>query len=282
MFKKVIVGVDERDGGRDAIALTQNLVDQGGTLALTNVITSDPYLYPHAAYAAAERADSLEELEQRALPFLEDARGQAKAATTGIEVSLQCVESPSAGRGLHELAEAEGADLIVLGSSRRGLLGRALIGDDTRAALNGAPCAVAISPLGYSEHPARMGKIGVGYNASPESEHALEVARDLATEHGAELSAFEAVSTPTAIGAGPLPLSEIIDVVVERARERIARLGDIEPHAAYGAAAEELAVYSGSLDLLVVGSRGYGPLGRLIHGAPRRSSHAPPAARYSY
>ena len=30
MFKKVIVGVDERDGGRDAIALAQNLVGQGG------------------------------------------------------------------------------------------------------------------------------------------------------------------------------------------------------------------------------------------------------------
>jgi nucleotide-binding universal stress UspA family protein len=272
MFTKVIVGVDERGGGRDAIALAQNLVGQGGTLALTNVITSDPYLYRgvSAAYAAAERADSLEELEQSALPLLEDARGEAKAATTGIEVSLQCVESPSAGRGLHELAEVQGADLIVLGSSRRGLLGRVLIGDDTRAALNGAPCAVAISPLGYSEHPARIGEIGVGYNASPESEHALEVARDLAAEHGAELSAFEAVSTPTAIGAGPLPLTEIIDVVVERARERIARLGDVAPHAAYGAAADELAVYSGSLDLLVVGSRGYGPLGRLIHGSTSR------------
>ena len=269
MFKKVIVGVDERGGGRDAITLAQNLVGQGGTLMLTNVITRDPYLYPgvSAAYAAAERADSLEELEQRALPFLEDARGRAKAATTGIEVSLQCVESPSAGRGLHELAEAEGADLIVLGSSRRGLLGRALIGDDTRAALNGAPCAVAISPLGYSERPVNMDKIGVAYNASPESEHALEVARDLATEHGAELSAFEAVSGPTAADAGPRTLREAIDLAVERARERIARLGDIEPHAAYGAAAEELAVYSGSLDLLVVGSRGYGPLGRLIHGS---------------
>jgi nucleotide-binding universal stress UspA family protein len=41
----------------------------------------------------------------------------------------------------------------------------------------------------------------------------------------------------------------------------------VEPHAAYGAAVEELTVYSASLDLLVVGSRGYGPFGRLIHGS---------------
>ena len=45
------------------------------------------------------------------------------------------------------------------------------------------------------------------------------------------------------------------------------RAGDIEPHAAYGEAAEELALYGASLDLLVVGSRGYGPIGRLIHGS---------------
>ena len=44
-------------------------------------------------------------------------------------------------------------------------------------------------------------------------------------------------------------------------------LGGVEPHAAYGQPAEELAVYSASLDLLIVGSRGYGPIGRLIHGS---------------
>lgn len=47
----------------------------------------------------------------------------------------------------------------------------------------------------------------------------------------------------------------------------VASLGDVGPHAAYGHPAEELALYSASLDLLVVGSRGYGPIGRLIHGS---------------
>ena len=49
--------------------------------------------------------------------------------------------------------------------------------------------------------------------------------------------------------------------------ELIAALGDIEAHAAYGDPAEELTLYSASLDLLVLGSRGYGPLGRLVHGS---------------
>ncbi len=48
---------------------------------------------------------------------------------------------------------------------------------------------------------------------------------------------------------------------------RVAKLDGVEPHAAYGKPAEELAVYSASIDLLVVGSRSYGPFGRLVHGS---------------
>ena len=113
-----------------------------------------------------------------------------------------------------------------------------------------------------------MREIGVGYDGSPESEHALDVARELAAQHDAKLSAFEAASVSTAaFGPGLLPLSDAIDTLVKHARERIASVGEIEPHAAYGATVEELTVYSASLDLLIVGSRGYGPVGRLIHGS---------------
>ena len=111
-------------------------------------------------------------------------------------------------------------------------------------------------------------EIGVGYDGSPESEHALGLARNLALELGAELSAFEAITLPsTALSTGPLPFDEMVTTLVTEARDRIAAFGDVEPHAAYGHPAEELAVYSASLDLLVVGSRGYGPIGRLIHGS---------------
>ena len=65
-------------------------------------------------------------------------------------------------------------------------------------------------------------------------------------------------------------VTESPPVMVQQARARITALGDIEPHAAYGVPAEELAVYSASQDLLVVGSRGYGPVGRLVHGSTSR------------
>jgi nucleotide-binding universal stress UspA family protein len=171
------------------------------------------------------------------------------------------------GRGLHELSEVLGTDLLVVGSSRRGLLGRVLIGDDTGAALNGAPCPIAIAPRNYSQQPGMTREIGVGYDGSPESEHALSVARTLAVAWGAKLSALEAVSLPSYAFVGPGAADNASRCLVEDARERIAGLGGVEPHAAYGQPADELARYSASLDLLIVGARGYGPVGRLIHGS---------------
>jgi nucleotide-binding universal stress UspA family protein len=258
MFREIVVGVDPRDEGRDAIALATKLADRDANLILTRVLIGDPL-------GLAEGAQ-LERLERERAEEVLKNLGE-KASRSGVETVQQTLWSTSVGRGLHVLAETEAADLVVVGSSRRGMVGRALLGDDTRAALNGAPCAVAVAPAGYCEHPREIRRVGVGYDGSPESEHALEVARELAAEHQAKLSACTAVSVPlAALGPGPLPLSDVIDGLVHDARDRIAAL-DAEPHAAYGAIGEILASYSASLDLLVLGSRGYGPIGRLVHGS---------------
>jgi nucleotide-binding universal stress UspA family protein len=260
MFRQIVVGVDEHEGSRDAIAFAQKLLARDGELTLAHVYTGDPHIYRGVivADASSERERALELLERT-------------CEETGVQAHLRCRESASVGCGLHELCEAIGADLLVVGSSRRGLFGRVLIGDDTRAALNGAPCAIAIVPAGYATEPPTMREIGIGYDGSPESEHALRLARMLALQVGAKLSGFEAITVPsTALSTGPLPFDEMVSGLVAQARDRIAALGDVEPHAAYGQAAEELAIYSSSLDLLVVGSRGYGPIGRLIHGSTSR------------
>jgi nucleotide-binding universal stress UspA family protein len=177
MFRHILVGVDEHDGGRDAIALSRRLLAADGQLTFAHVIAGAPHVYfgVSAEYQASER--------ERAQALLEDVRSES-----GRRAELRSVESLSVGRGLHELAEREAADLLVLGSSRRGLIGRVLVGDDTLAALNGAPCAVAIAPSGYGHEPGIVRKIGVAYDGSPESRHALELARQLAGELAATLS----------------------------------------------------------------------------------------------
>lgn len=256
MFNHVMVGVDEQPGSRDAIALAQTLIADGGELTLANVQLAAPALHRGSGgeLSAAERAGCLALL------------GKVRAAA-GVEAERICGASPSVGRGLHELAEREGSDLLVLGSSRQGLLERVFVNDDTRDALNGAPCAVAIAPAGYAARAHVMREVGVGYDDSPESEGALTMARELAARSGAKLSVFQAIALPSYFFDAQVGVGETIDGLVDEARERLAALGDVEAHAAYGAVAEELTVYSASLDVLFVGSRGYGPLGRLVHGS---------------
>jgi nucleotide-binding universal stress UspA family protein len=259
MFKCIIVAIDGQEGGRDALALAETLREQDASLTLAYVHPINPYRTEGAVYDTC----------QYEAPARERARGLLAQVRegAGIDADLRVIGSQSVGRGLHELAEELGADLLVVGSSRRGMLGRVLIGDDTRAALNGAPCAVAIAPAGYAQRPALMREIGVAYNGSPESERALEVARGLAARHGAKLSALEVVSLPSFAYAGGLESAgAAVEDLVHQARARIRALG-VEPHAAYGVPSEELALYSASLDLLVVGSRGYGPVSRLVHGS---------------
>jgi nucleotide-binding universal stress UspA family protein len=257
MFKNVIVGVDGHEGGRDAIALAKNLFSDRAELTLAYVYYGDAHVWRGSSppYDAAEK--------DRAHELLEKARADAC-----VEATLRAHGSSSVGRGLHELAEKTGADLLVIGSSRRGLVGRVMIGDDTRAALNGAPCSVAIAPAGYAQRQAMVREIGVGYDGSPESAHALAVAKRLANAHKSKVSAFEAVFFPARLYAAPaFPDQEALDQIVDESRGRVAQLEGVEPHAAYGQPAEELTLYSASLDLLVIGSRSYGPIGRLVHGS---------------
>lgn len=256
MFRNVLVGVNDADGGRDAIALGKMLVARDGELTLAHVYHQNPP-------GPWRMADVRVEQPERARDLLRRARDEA-----GVWTHLRWRGAPSVGCGLHEIAEIVDADLLVVGSSRRGLLGRAALGDDTRAALNGASCAIAIAPAGYSsELPTLLREIGVGYDGSPESEHALGVALALATELGAKASAFQAVAVPTYLAHGPAVDGTPVMQLVDDARARIASHEGVEPHAAYGDPVEELTLYSASLDLLVVGSRSYGPIGRLVHGS---------------
>jgi nucleotide-binding universal stress UspA family protein len=166
-------------------------------------------------------------------------------------------------------AEEQNADLLVVGSCSHGAFGRAMLGDDTRDALNGAPCAVAIATLGYAERPTPITKIGVAYNGSPESTAALAAAQDLAVATGAAIHALEVVSIPTYAYTGVIPpaIGESIDVMLQEATSRMKELPGVEGRAAYGLTGEELAAFGQEVDILIVGSRGYGPMKRLVLGS---------------
>lgn len=259
MFDNVIVGVDGRPNGRDAIALASRLVSPEGKLTLVNV--HGGALNP----VHATTPGRLDEERAASHALLEKEREQAQ--TPQAELISYVAASP--GRGLHDVAEQQQADLLVVGSCSRGPFGRVLIGDDTRTSLNGAPCAVAIATRGYAEHPVPIAAIGVGYDSSPESEFALATARKLAERDRALVRALEVVAIPNYAftGFGAPALGESIEAMLREANERMGALKGVEGRAVYGLAGEELAAFGDELQLLIVGSRGYGPMKRLILGS---------------
>jgi nucleotide-binding universal stress UspA family protein len=258
MFKNVLVRVDGRPTGRDAVALASRLADADAKLTLAHVRPGE--LHPLHAITPGLLAEE----HQASIALLEKERD---AAETGAE--LVSVVAASPGAGLHRQAEEQGADLIVVGSCSRGAFGRAMVGDDTRAALNGAPCAVAIAARGYAEHPTPIGRVGVGYNESPESRAALAIAHEVAAPTRAEVQVLEVVSIPTYAYTGLMPpaIGESIESMLAQARERLAKIADVRARAVYGMTGEELAAFGDDVDVLVVGSRSYGPVRRLVLGS---------------
>lgn len=251
-FTKVLVGVDGRQGGRDALALARQLVSVDGEMAPAHVWFIDP--------TAPMWGPQVEHTAQR-----ERALERLASSLDGVDRGREIVSAAGAsvGEGLHDLALERDADLIAIGVCGRSALNRLVVGDDARSVLEHAPCPVAVAPAGYAEHPAALLEIGVGYDDSPESKAALVVARKLAAACDASLSAFQAVSAPAFV-PDPWDVEDRVDRSVEDARRRIAALGGLEARAACGSTVEQLALYGASVDLVVLGTRPHGRIGRLL------------------
>lgn len=97
---------------------------------------------------------------------------------------------------LNVAARDFGADLIVVGSTSRGPVGRVLPGSVGDRLLAGAACAVAVAPRGYAAKDSPVGRIGVGVTGEDESHHALVLADQLAGRFGAVLSLIAVVPWP--------------------------------------------------------------------------------------
>jgi nucleotide-binding universal stress UspA family protein len=265
MFTKIIVGVDAREGGRDALALADAFARLcGGELIAVHAYPYDYYI-SRGASSGFEAA-----MHQAAMETLE-----GELERTGIGAQPIAVPDGSPGRALHLAADRAHADLIVVGSAHRGRLGRVLAGDVTAGTLHSSPCPVVVAPAGYAQRQGTLETIGVGYDGSPESHAALALARELAQAAGARLRIIDVVVPPDP--GGPFPAyrpdwTEHAQIRREEAEERIesvtAELGEVATGAiAFGDPATELAYEGNGVDLLVTGSRNYGPIRRLMLGS---------------
>jgi nucleotide-binding universal stress UspA family protein len=71
----------------------------------------------------------------------------------------------------------------------------------------------------------------------------------------------------TVVSLQSIPYGEAIADNLPAAAGGLIDVGDVEGDLTYGDPSEALVAFGDHVDLLIVGSRGYGPVGRLIHGS---------------
>ncbi len=267
MLGKVIVGYDGSPEARDALALGRQLAAlTRGVLILAAVLPVKEEAIGVEGYEAA-LADDSERLFATVLDELSE-----------LEVETRVTGDDPPAEALQSLAEAEGADAIVLGSTHQGPLGRIYPGSVAERLLHGAPCAVAVAPRGFASQPEdELRVLCAAFDGSPESWAALEVAAGLAEAAEATLRvvAVHEPFTPGAAAVAPMGTYDVgavtqREAMQERLDEAVAELpGALRAKGLLlkGQAAEELLAETElGVDLLVMGSRGRGPLGRVLLG----------------
>ena len=224
LFHNVLVGIDELEAGRDPVALARQLSGPRTHLALVRV---------HGAHPGGE-SSALSNLHAAQARSARAALDRARRLT-GVSDTLS-LGAMSVGDGLRRAAAQRRVDLLVIGSGHHGEPGVVDVSGWTAELLSRAPCPVAVAPLGYAARTEPIHRIGVAFDDSTESRHALMLGRHLAADLQARLW----------VGEAP-----------RFAREHAHDVGV--------RVASELAEFSAEVDLLILGPRGAGPLRRILH-----------------
>lgn len=242
---KILVGCDDSPGSRDAQRFGAMVARTFGCeLVLANAYRDD----------RAAALDLLAEAERR-VPY-------------GTRAEMRAVKSGSPPHALQDLAEAEGATMIVVGQ-RTNTKGQS-------AFVTGAHCPVAVAPRGFADDAdPGLRVIGVAFDGSSESFAAVEVACELGLASGGTVRLIGVAQEPPKPTAGMSAAWIAADYDY-----RAALLGELETVAdnlptelraqvvlSDGDPASTLVERAAPLSLLVMGSHGRGPVRRALLGS---------------
>jgi nucleotide-binding universal stress UspA family protein len=260
----IVVGYDGRREGRDALALAASLARPLGEALIVASV------YPSAEPGLDTRVKELRADCERT------AAEGAGELPDGVDSLPVAVPGRSAAEGIYRLLDAEHPSMVVIGSSHRGPIGQVLAGRVASRLLTASPCPVAVAPRGLAmqDEPV-VREIGVGFDDTPESWNAVQRAAAIGVAVGGRLRIIHALQPVTAPPMSPDEserLTRELRVQRERSLARAAASVSKELHA-------ETTIVVGDpvrvlereaaegLDLLVLGSRGYGPVRRVLLGS---------------
>jgi nucleotide-binding universal stress UspA family protein len=273
----IVVGHDGSDSGDDAATLGAQLAKATGEGLL--VVT----VYPEENPIGIGRVDAewVEAMGEHAREVSDCAKRFLDRRS--IAADYRVVGSGSAAHGLDDVAEGEHASLIVVGSERHGARRRISPGSTGERLLHGAICPVAIAPRGFRERATDtpVQRIGVSFLDTPEAQEALSFAAKLAQATGAKLALYTVVARRAEVFS-PIIGRDAEEAFLATVRDDVRAAQDKAVAALPEGvkATEELlegdtvdalaALDEHEIDLLVCGSRGYGPVRRVLLGGVLR------------
>ncbi|MFZ0381686.1 MAG: universal stress protein [Solirubrobacteraceae bacterium] len=264
---RIAAGIDGFPEGRDAAALGHLLAQAtGADLMLVAVHSAALLPAPPELSFTSQRQEA-----QRILREVRASEAPDSRTATASDISVP--------RALLRVVRRHHCDLLVVGSTREGPEGRVQIGDRTRQLLGQFKCALAVAPRGMHVDPSPPCRIGVGYDGAPESVAALALAASIALSAGAELRVQAVVDDrlpPFAwSGAGRITAAgwdEVVEGKMDQIREQAADAArqtraPVDVAVVRGRPSDALLKLSETVDLLVIGSRRWGPTKRLLLGS---------------
>ena len=262
----IVVGYDGSARARDALAAGIGLAHAtAAPLVLAGAYGPDTVLSPG-------------ELERRRLGVWEQLSLARQELPSDLPFTVEqtAVPGASAAAALQHLAEGEHPRALVLGSCHRGPVGRVLMGSVAERLLNGAPCPVVVVPRGFAERdPAELRTVCVGFDGRAEGWTALQRGAQIAAASGAHLRVVMVLAPLHGTPTMPMLPEETVagrdrraEIELDHAVRSVAKRLEAKGQLARGTPEIVLAEQADQgIDLLVTGSRGYGPLRRVFAGS---------------
>jgi nucleotide-binding universal stress UspA family protein len=268
----IAAGVSARPEGRDAAVLGAALARATGADLMLIAVIADPIVLPPIGI-------SWKQLRKEAQTGLADIRDSVMpGARVAVRTDL------SVARALRRVVAREHRDLLVVGSSGKAPEGSVRIGKRVRQLIGYANFPLAIAPRGIqNKTTVPLRRIGVGYDGGAESVSALAVAASISVAAGAELHICGVVDdrAKSALWSSrEAPVVADLDDLVRRERDLLheraeAAASSLDPGARVdirrGRPADVLLDLCADVDLLVIGSRRWGAVARLLFGSTGES-----------
>lgn len=268
MTHDVVIGFDGSEGAEDALKLGAWVATAVRRAA---VVVS---VYPQDVIPVLPGigSDWDREMQVEARQQLDRAQRLLGGAASGT--TFRTVGGTSAARALDAVAAETSASGIVVGSSRRGALRRVGSSHTADRLLQGAPCPVLVTPRSVRDrHLAPLTDVGCAYLPTPEGTLALRQAAALAARSGARLRVYTVPSHGPGQPSGRVEKERtkvLGERLVEAATQAVGRLPghpESSVHLLQGNVVDALAALEEEdCQILVCGSRGYGPVGRVLLG----------------